>query len=512
MSQLASLYKKLHRWPGLILSFILLYFALTGIVMNHRDWFSGVDVSRQWLPKDYRYANWNNAALKGSLSLAPDSVLVYGNVGIWLTDSTFSEFSGFSQGFPEGMDNRKIFDLHRTASGHLYAATLFGLYAFDPGQKAWKACALDEAGLRIVAVESRGDSVIAMSRSNIYTGASAGAGTYFRKQQLPLPEGFDHRITLFETLWQTHSGELFGLPGKLFVDLLGVVTAFLSVTGIIYFFFPGWLRRRHRRGKPSARIANTARWSLRWHNYVGAWTFVLLIVLFFTGMFLRPPLLIAISKARVAPIKYTHLHQPNPWYDKLRDITFDSTSGHWLVATSEGIFGFAPQNNTMLNLPYQPPVSVMGINTFEPAGNGAYLTGSFSGLFLWNPRYATVYNYVTGEEYRGSAGGRPVGDYKVTGTIRTAKGELYLVDYEQGAIPLWHRKAFAAMPDNVREVSGMSLWNLCLEIHTGRFFQGVLGMLYILIVPLSGLASIVVVISGYLLWRRKYRNRQADAG
>lgn len=507
MSQIVSLYKKLHRWPGLILSFILLYFALTGIVMNHRDWFSGVDVSRHWLPKAYRYTNWNNAALKGNVYLSPDSVLVYGNVGIWLTDSSFTNFINFSHGLPEGMDNRKIFDLHQTTNGHLYAATLFGLFAFDFTDGYWKPLTLEEAGQRFVAVESRGETLIAISRSHIYSGLAAGVHTKLRQHQLPVPDRFDHRITLFETLWQTHSGEIFGLPGKLFVDVLGIATAFLSVTGIIYFIFPGVIRRCNRLGKPSGRMANATRWSLRWHNYVGAWTFLLLIILFFTGMFLRPPLLIAIARAKVAPLRYTHLHQPNPWHDKFRDITFDSTSGRWLLATSEGIFNLKQDFSRIENLPYQPPVSVMGINTFEPMGDGAFLVGSFSGLFLWNPRYATVYNYITGQVHQEVSGGRPVGDFKVTGTIRTLGGKQFLVDYDRGAIPLWHREAFPAMPDNVREVATMSLWNLCLEIHTGRFFQGLLGIFYILLVPLSGLAGMVVVLSGYLLWRKRYRGK-----
>lgn len=51
----------------------------------------------------------------------------------------------------------------------------------------------------------------------------------------------------------------------------------------------------------------------------------------------------------------------------------------------------------------------------------------------------------------------------------------------------------------------MSLWNLSLEIHTGRFFQVFLGDFYILIVPLAGLAAMTVVISGYLLWRKRYK-------
>ena len=91
-----GIYKKLHRWPGLIISFLLLFYGVTGILMNHREWLAGIDVDRNVLPENYDYKNWNNAALKGSLILSPDSILVYGNIGIWLTDSTFTEYTSYN--------------------------------------------------------------------------------------------------------------------------------------------------------------------------------------------------------------------------------------------------------------------------------------------------------------------------------------------------------------------------------------------------------------------------------
>lgn len=89
--------------------------------------------------------------------------------------------------------------------------------------------------------------------------------------------------------------------------------------------------------------------------------------------------------------------------------------------------------------------------------------------------------------------------------ITDLEGKEYMIDYDKGAIPLYHGKLFPEMPKNVLDESKMSLWNLSLEIHTGRFFQNLIGSFYILIVPLSGLIGIMVVLSGYLLWRKKFR-------
>jgi hypothetical protein len=509
VDKISRLYKKLHRWPGLILSFILLYYGITGIFMNHRSTFSGIDVPRNSLPEGYAYRNWNNSALKGNLILSPDSILVYGNIGIWLTDSAFQEYTSFNAGFPEGVDNRKIFDVHRSPDGELYAATLFGLYAYDTDNHAWKKFELDVDIERFVGIESAGDTIYALNRSYLFKGRSEGTKTLFTKTELAAPKEYEPKVSLFETLWQTHSGEILGLPGKLFVDFLGLITIFLSVTGIIYFFFPGWIKRRKRKNKQIKSLARINKWSLKWHNKTGAWFYVFLIILFLTGMFLRPPLLIAIAKANIRPLKFSHLDQPNPWYDKLRDILYDPARGHFLLSTSEGMYAMGPGSCQPVRFEIQPPVSVMGINTFESMQNGYFLIGSFGGLFLWNPASPEIINYAQGKIHQEQTTGRPIGDFKVTGTITGISGKRYMIDYDKGAIPLWHDHPYPAMPQNLlKEESKMSLWSLSLEIHTGRIFEGILGSFYILLVPLTGLAGIMIVISGYLLWRRRYRKKK----
>lgn len=505
MNKLSKLYKKLHRWPGLILSFILFYYGVTGIFMNHRQLFSGVDISRDFLPEGYAYRNWNNSALKGNLIIAPDSVLVWGNIGIWITDSAFVRYTSLNDGFPKGSDNRKIFDVHRSADGRLYAATLFGLYAFDGDSRQWRKFDLDVDIERFVAIESIGDTLYALNRSFLFKGESEGVKTEFSKIELAAPEGYRQQVGLFETLWQTHSGEIFGMPGKLFVDLLGLITVFLSVTGIICFFFPDRIKRRIRAGKPARRLVRANKWSLKWHNKTGTWFYIPLTILFLSGTFLRPPLLIAIARADMSPLKFSHLDQPNPWYDKLRDIVYDQAGNRFLLSAYDGMYSMKRGSLQPVRLSNQPPVSIMGINTFEPLQNGFFLIGSFSGLFLWNPSVPEIIDYVKGEQWKPQTSGRPVGDFKVTGTIKDLSGNKYMIDYERGAISLYHERSFPAMPKNLLKESKMSLWSASLEIHTGRIFEFLLNDFYILLVPLTGLAGVMVVISGYLLYRRRYR-------
>ena len=68
--------KKYHKWPSLALTFFILLFAISGIVMNHRGAFSSVDVDRKYLGSEYQYSNWNKAAVKSAVTIQGDTALI----------------------------------------------------------------------------------------------------------------------------------------------------------------------------------------------------------------------------------------------------------------------------------------------------------------------------------------------------------------------------------------------------------------------------------------------------
>ncbi|HAF29426.1 MAG TPA: peptidase [Bacteroidales bacterium] len=504
---------KYHKWPGLIISFMLIYIATSGILMNHRSLISGIDLNRNFLPKEYNYKNWNLAALKGNQIISKDSILFYGNIGVWLTDSNMTDFTNFNEGFTKGIDNRKIFDIHLSANKNLYAATLFGLYNYNFKFNQWQKIPLDTEIERFVSVLSKGDSVIAMNRSDVFIGLDEGVNTKFKKIQIKEPLAYINNVGLFETMWQIHSGEVFGLPGKLFVDFIGLLIIILSITGIIYFFFPKLIKRRKQKNKSVQKLINTNKWSLKWHNKIGAWFIVFLIITTLTGIFLRPPLLLTIANTRIPVLKFTHLDQPNPWYDDLRDLIYDEDKDVFLLAGYNGLYELKTLKSTPKLFDSQPPISVMGINVFEKYDDHVFLIGSFSGLFLWSPQRAVIYDFISGRPYQGSSNGSPFGSYAISGLIKDSNQNLYLADYSIGIISGSDERSFVDMPENILSDSPISLWNLCLEIHTGRIFHFLLSDFYILLVPISGIIALIVIISGYLLYRRKKINsslRQAQ--
>ena len=98
---------KHHKWIGIVVSFFLLMFCISGLILNHPTLFSNCNISRSWLPKRYQYDKWNLGLLRGSIKWH-NKVLVYGNSGIWRTDTTAKHFDDFNQGLPTGADARNI--------------------------------------------------------------------------------------------------------------------------------------------------------------------------------------------------------------------------------------------------------------------------------------------------------------------------------------------------------------------------------------------------------------------
>jgi uncharacterized iron-regulated membrane protein len=155
-------------------------------------------------------------------------------------------------------------------------------------------------------------------------------GTDFEVIQLPEPVGYVRKVGMFTTLWQLHSGELFGLTGKLIVDLLGIVTIVLSVTGLLHFFFPKIIRRMKKKQKPVKPWVSATKSNLRWHNVLGYIFVLFLIINTWAGIHLRPPLLIPIANKSTGIIPGTHLDSPNPWFDKLRRVEWNEFQNVYL--------------------------------------------------------------------------------------------------------------------------------------------------------------------------------------
>ncbi len=507
-------FKFLHRWLGVIAAVFILFFAISGIVLNHRNLFSTIDINRKYLPKTYHYNQWNLSAVKSATKIGLDSVLIYGNIGIWLTDSTFSQFTSFSTGIKKGIDNQRTASILVTPSGKILAGTMSGLYELNGN--IWIPVKLPVKEKRITGMTQALGHTWILTRSNLLKASESDAQWHTHIIPLPYPNDFKNEISLFKALWMIHSGELFGLPGKIFVDFMGLTMIFLSLTGIVWFVAPDLMKSLRKRIKTKKRLAKINRFSLKWHNKLGIWTIVFLIILTITGMFLRPPLLIPIVNKSFPKLKYTALDNSNPWHDKLRDIEYDRLAKEFILSTSDGFFTTkADFVDSLHRMPHQPPISVMGINVFEQPQAGVFITGSFNGIHQWIPSELSVQNYITKLPVTPASGmANPFGSIPVAGYINLDTSNELIFDYNAGIFSLERNASIPAMPDNVKKESPISLWNLALEIHTGRIYSFMFGNFYILFIPLAGLVILIILVSGSILWfkqnKRKKNKKKKD--
>lgn len=497
-------FRKYHKWVSLFFCFFILMFAFSGIVLNHRKTVSGIEVGRKWLPHSYHYKNWNNGFVKGTCKLQGDSILLYGGSGIWLTDPAFSKFSDFNKGIRKGADNRKISNLVRLSDGQIWCAGLYTLYRYTP--EGWQEQPVIDNEERISDITHKGDTLIVLSRSHIYS--ARYPYTDFQKMELKQPDGYSSEVSLFRTIWLLHSGELFGAVGQYVVDGLGIILILLSITGILYTILPYIIRRKKRRQQTVLHNIQMLTASLRWHNKLGGWFIVLTLLVAVTGMCLRPPLMIPFVMSQTKPLPGSTLDSDNPWKDKLRSIRYDSKLNEWLLSTSAGFYHLAGFQDIPARFRKAPPISPMGINVFKLFLDGYWLVGSFSGLFVWDPSTGSLVDYYTGQTPPPSRG-RPIGLNSVSGfTGDLATGQV-VFEYGKGANTPEGDPMLPPMPE-VLAGCGMSLWNFALELHVGRCYSPFLGPVSDLFVFLSGLFLTFILVSGYVVYRKRHRRKQKN--
>lgn len=574
-------WKKYHRWLGLVLSVFMLVFCVSGIILNHREAFSGCEVSRKWLPASYHIKNFNNGVVKGTVvknsgSLAisegfSDSILVYGCAGVFLTDYQLSTWQDFNAGLPKSIDERNVRHVVKAKDGSLWCAALRDVYRYDENSHRWKKMELpgNEERIMDVALGKNSIQVVALTRSRIFEitpiasnidvsespsslassakggvsekspdifekksgGFSEKVGTFLGKYRveakiIPAPKNYEPKTTLFKLVWHLHSGEFFGLPGKLVVDAIALVLIVLSITGILLFILPYGIRRAKKLAAKARmkRLGKQFAWNMKWHNKIGYVTIVLTLWIAITGMCLRPPLMV--------PLVLSKLPQAvgedgNVWQDKLRAIRWDAVQGDWLVSTSEGFlrvdedFSQAPK---MLPDDECPKLSPMGVTVWESDGKGGWIVGSFRGIYRWNPvnhSLNQILDYFTGKPSEETSM-IPISDNLVCGYSEDFLGGKPLVfDFAKGvedakgqAVALCNDEPKTSrneesMSDLICETAPMSLWNVALELHVGRCYSPFLGPLSDLFVFLSGLLITLVLLSGYIISHRRRKKAQA---
>lgn len=231
---------------------------------------------------------------------------------------------------------------------------------------------------------------------------------------------------------------------------------------------------------------------MHWHNRLGRYTILALLFISLTGFALRPPLLIALAQTYIPSIPGTTLDSDNPWADKLRALRWDDVNNDWLLSTSEGFYSLKQLESKPKREISAPAVSVMGINVLQRVRSGReWIVGSFAGLYRWNRLTGIVTDYVTGQPAPTKAGS-PFGKMAVSGFSSDFTKDVVCTYYE-GTSSMPQPEWMSGLP--------ISVWQLALEIHTGRIFT-LLGPITILYVFIIGLLTFFILWSGWKILKQ----------
>lgn len=495
-----NFWKKYHKWAGLIFAFILIMYSISGIILNHRQLFSSIDIKRKYINEHYHYKNWNNGFVKSAIKLSEDSLLIYGVSGLWTAKNDFSNLKNLNQIFPVGVDNHKINSIIKDNDGKIYIANQFALYeGFYPN---FKKIDIDLENDRLSDIIYKDDSIYLLSRSHIFIN-NKGSNTW-QKKTLVAPIDYKKEESLFKQIWLLHSGELFGEIGKLFVDFIALIFIFLSISGIIYMFFPKYVKYLYSKRKDNKTEKKFLNLNNKWHNKIGLKFFWVSIFVIITGMCLRPPLMIPLILGKSKPIPYSKLDSPNAWNNKLRAIRWDDIEKEWILSTSLGFFTTKSLDLPAKYVDISPKVSPMGINVFErnPKNPNEWLIGSFNGLFRWDRKNNKIYNYFDNKEASKDSFS-PISDFLISGFYYDKSNNISnIFDYEKGLITNNNERTIIQNQGDRLDNEKISLWNLALEVHVGRFYAPWMGIWIELFAFFAGLLGLFVFISGIKILKK----------
>ncbi|MDN5553534.1 PepSY-associated TM helix domain-containing protein [Prevotella sp.] len=459
-----KVFRKWHKWLGLGIAIIIVFFSITGIILNHRKALASQDINRTYLPESYNINNYNNGIVRGTLVRSAHNVIVWGNAGVWQTDSHFSFFKSMNKGLPEGADNRDILTVTMNQHRQLLAASSWALYI-------WKNEWIRLCDIPIRDMTIKGNMVVVVSEDSVIT--SLPPYNHFTYYSIKNP-GKDVKVNLFSIAMKMHTGEINGSLGVYFIDFIAIVLITLTITGILFSF-----------GKK--RIKKTV---LKWHNILGLWLILFTLKIVITGLCLRDPL-----AGLLRNVTY-HTYSEN--IKDLRAIRWNAYAGKWMLATSQSMFWLDKLDGNVKKMNRHPKLTSMGLNVFEPIDSTKWLVGSLKGAYIYDTE-----NEVTKNIGKNIA---------VVGFSKDLNRNHYILfDKRKGIIDNHGKeisKGVGEIPETLKE-QGMPLWNLALEIHVGRFFTNWMkGLFSTVYVNVFGILIVIILLTGLFIHPKIIRKRK----
>lgn len=499
--------KTIHKYLGLILGLYLVAMGGSGLLLNHPEWIRSINAPQILVPADYSYSNWNRMLIRGGTITADGTWYLVGKAGVVKSNDQGDSFSILDDGFAASAYDRDTADLLILNEGSsdpiLLAATRSGLFRKN-GNNPWSKIPLPgaPASPRLVALIETSNRIIVFSETAAW---EADATTLnFTQTDLAVAEAdAATRVPLFRVLHDIHNGTILGTPGRILLDISGLILVILGVSGLVIWFVPWRNRKRPNLRQPPGRVF---RWCWKYHLKLGIWIVLILMIMAGSGMFLRPPLLLA---------TITHsLDSNNPllrfssraggFGGKIQSATYSGSSNTLILSTQSGLWrGPADFDGEFRRLHLPVPIHGMGVTVLEGMPTGQLLIGSFSGLFVVEEHQGRIWRL----RRPGLVESNPYQSNDLVSAVVMADNQPFArFDYHDGMLPMTAQQPLLpTMPTEIAAAAPMSLWHYLFEFHNGRIFEPWLGPWYLLIIPLSGIILLLLCLSGTYDWwcRRK---------
>jgi len=495
MKRLFKISKWLHKYLGLLLIVFLIWMSFSGILLNHPDWFGSWMVPNALVPPPYRVHDWNQGALRDALVLEDDQVLFAGLKGVWKSVDGGNSFQVDQDGLDSRFIYRKTNDLHfDKASGLIFASTDGGLFRRPTQASTWRRCELKGSkNEKVKKVLSTPRGLVAVTDSNIYH----QEGDTFSIVQVGRPNS---GVELIKLCFDIHDGKVWGLPGRLIMDVTALILAFLSLSALIIWLFPKL--QESSRGAWYRWLKRAFKFCFQKHLKWSIWFGAPLLILGLTGMFMRPPMLVFLAEKSVPNYLYPGPLPNNPWYKKIKNATYLPHSNE-IIIEADGFWKaeFAKKTSATPLDWQESPIHVMGTTVLEPIGEETFLLGSFSGLLTYRTDTQTATDYLTGEPAMNRSRIRSH-EYRVTGYFQTDQGLEFAASHHKGLSVL---TSDGPSPDTVTfkmpdAVNQTPLWDYMFELHNGRIFSHWIGAWSKLLVPLASILYVILSLSGFFDW------------
>lgn len=492
----------LHKYVGLWVLLFLGWMSISGILLNHPEFLRNFSVPRLLVPGFYHPENWNRSALKGIVYVGEgdQSFYVYGRQGIFHTHDDGMHFQPFMEGdFPTPAWKKRTHHLYYNESRQLLlASTNAGVLRYNSVHLKWEQVLLPGSHDPALKIIEAGDHLFALTSSGIFR--SGLSGELLFEDFTPVRTSKVKTLSMISVFLKLHDGSIWGLLGKLLWDAAGGVMLFLCISAFYIWFIPGrWKRAFKRKGR---RVNKTDRrvhvLMHRYHKKLGWYLALLLVLIVFTGTFLRPPLMMTIARMKVQKRHFPIVENSNPWHDKIRNGFFDSLEQRLILDCKDGTWaGNVLEGNTFDKIRLPVRIFAMGATVFEEQAKGSWLVGSFGGLQQVDSVKKEAISLLDVPPTSNS--GRP-GRILVTGYIRKADHSEFVLDHYKGICDSSGHPDLEAipMPEYIHKNYRMPLWNFLFELHNGRLFRGFMGNFYVLVILVGGLLSLLVLLTGVI--------------